>query len=236
MGGTEIVDLIRSNGGEIFDEALTKCMLTEQAAVEAIKWMADLVLVHHIQPPPEMQAGQLGINFETGKIACAGATTCDQVRDLREGYELPFEWDFCVLPASTAGFRCWGDTDQIIITPTCQNPDDAFNWMLYRGSKDAWEEAYAGGIMLAFSDGPTRYSIFESEAYTEPLGKIDVNMIREGYGYTIPNPYVPRSPDPYRIIFTIMVTEIENAQRGAKSAEQAAADMCMLAEEVLASA
>jgi ABC-type glycerol-3-phosphate transport system substrate-binding protein len=173
---------------------------------------------------------------QAGKIAVAGANTCDRLRDLREGYELPFEWNYVVLPDGGAGYRCWGDTDQIVITPTSENPDEAFAWMLYRSSREAWEQAYEGGIILAYSDGPTRYSIFESKAYQEPLGMIDIKMIEEGYGYTIPNPYVPRTPDPYRILFTIIPTEVDNVLRGAKSAEQAAADMCGLVEEVLATA
>ena len=236
QSGTSILSIIRSFGGDVVSEDFTKCVLTESAAVDAIQWMADLVLVHQIQPPPEMQASQLGINFETGKIAVAGANTCDQTRDLREGYELPFEWDYVVLPDGGAGFRCWGDTDQIVITPTSTSPDDAFAWMLYRGSKEAWEQAYEGGIILAYSDGPTRRSIFETKAYQEPLGKVDIKMIETGYGYTIPNPYVPRTPDPYRILFTIVPTEVDNVLRGVKTAEQAAADMCVLIEEVLASA
>lgn len=234
VGGTEIVDLIRSNGGELFNADLTTCTLTEQAAVEAIKWIGDLVLTYKIQPPPELQANEIGINFQTGRIALQGATTCDHVRDLRPGSELPFEWGFVPLPAGSAGFRVWGDTDQIIITSSSKNPDSAFDWMLYRNSKQAWEDTYAGGIILAFSDGPTRKSIFQSKAFTEPLGKIDLSMIEAGYNYTIPNPYVPRVPDPYRVIFTIMPTEVDNVQRGVKSAEQAAADMCALIQEVLA--
>ncbi len=236
QSGTSITTIIRSFGGDVLAEDLSKCILTEQVAVDAIQWMADLVLVHQIQPPPEMQANELGINFQTGRIAVAGANTCDQLRDLREGFELPFEWDYVLLPDGGAGFRCWGDTDQIIITPTSKSPDDAFKWMLYRSSREAWEQAYDGGIILAFSDGPPRKSIFESKAYQEPLAKVDKKMIAEGYNFTIPNPYVPRSPDPYRIIFTIMPTEVDNVLRGVKSAEQAAADMCVQIEEVLASA
>lgn len=233
VGGTGILTLIRAAGGDVFDEAITKCTLTEQGAKEAIQFMADLVLKYKVQPPPELRADELGISFPTGRIAVGGATTCDSVRDLREGRELPFEWDFVVYPAGAAGFRTWGDTDQIVIASDSPNPDLAFEWMVYRSSKEAWEESYEKGIILAFSDGPTRWSIFESKAYTEPLAGIDINMIREGYQYTIPNPYVPRSPQPYRILFTIMPTEIDNALRGVKSVDQAAADMCSLIEEVL---
>jgi len=234
QGGTNILGLIRAAGGDIFDEDVTKCILTEPEAKEAIQFMADIVLKHKIQPPPEMQAGELGINFETGKIAVAGATTCDQVRDLRSGYELPFAWEYVVLPAGAAGFRTWGDTDQIAIASSSPNPEAAFDWMVYRSSKDAWEETYDSGILLAFSDGPQRWSIFESRAFTEPLAGVDVNMIKEGYKNTIPNPFVPRCPEPYHVIFTIMPTEVDNAMRGVKSVDEAAADMCAQIEDVLA--
>ncbi len=234
VGGTAITTFIRLFGGEIFDESVSTCTLNEDAAIESFQFMADIVLEHHIQPAPEMQANQLGINFPTGRIAVAGATTCDSVRDLREERRLPFAWDFVVLPAGPAGFRTWGDTDQIVISTDSPNPDMAFNWAAYRSSKEAWEESYEQGITLAFSDGPTRMSIFESKAYTEPLGELDLDMIRAGYTYTIPNPYVPRSPQPYRVLFTIIPTEIENIQRGTKTPTEAAADMCALIEEVLA--
>ena len=78
LGGTGIVDLILVMVAKSSDEALTKCMLTEQAAVEAIKWMADLVLVHHIQPPPEMQAGD-GCQFQNSEsraLASQPVTSC----------------------------------------------------------------------------------------------------------------------------------------------------------------
>jgi multiple sugar transport system substrate-binding protein len=98
QSSTSIVSYIRSNGGELFNEDYTACTLTEEAAVAAFQWMADLVLTYKLQPPPEMQATELGINFETGRIAVANATTCDSVRALREGFELPFAWDFVLMP------------------------------------------------------------------------------------------------------------------------------------------
>ena len=59
-------------------------------------------------------------------------------------------------------------------------------------------------------------------------------MIREGYINTIPNPFVPRSPQPYRVLFTVMTTEVDNALRGAKTAQEAADDMCDQIEKILA--
>ncbi|MEM7127571.1 MAG: extracellular solute-binding protein [Chloroflexota bacterium] len=233
-GGTNQLGLIRAAGGEVFNDDISLCTINSADAVEGIEWMASLVLEHGIQPPPEMQANELGITFNTGKVVMAGGTTCDSVRDLREDRELPFEWDFVMLPAGSAGFRTWGDTDQIVVSSTSENAQAAFDWAVYRSSLEAWEEGYDAGIVLAFSDGPTRWSIFESKAYTEPLGVLDIEMIKEGYRNTIPNPFVPRSPQPYRVLFTVMTTEVDNSLRGVKTAQEAADDMCTQIEEILA--
>lgn len=232
--GTNVLALIRSAGGDVFDEALSSCTLTSKEAVEGIEFIAGLVLEHGIQPAPELQVSELGITFQTGRIATGGATTCGAVRDLREGRRLPFEWDFVLVPAGPSGFRCWGDTDQIVVSSTSANPEEAFAWTLYRSSLEIWEESYDAGIVMAFSDGPTRWSIFESKAFTEPIGELDIEMIKEGYRNTIPNPFVPRSPEPYRVLFTIMMTEVNNALRGTKTAQEAADTACSIIEsEVL---
>jgi ABC-type glycerol-3-phosphate transport system substrate-binding protein len=123
-----------------------------------------------------------------------------------------------------------------VIAASSKNPDQAFDWMVYRSSKDAWEDTYAGDIILAYSDGPTRQSIFSSPAFIEPLSGVDVKMIEEGYKFTIPNPYTPRSPQANRVVNTILPTEVDNMLRGAKTPEQAAADMCAQLDEILRSA
>ena len=237
QGGTNILALLRAAGGEVFNETITECTLDEAGAVAGIEFMASLVLEHQVQPPPEMQVQELGITFNTGRMALGGGTTCDSVRDLREDRRLPFEWDFVVLPAGPGGFRCWGDTDQIVVTTSSSNPDEAFAWTAYRSSLEVWEESYDAGITLAFSDGPTRWSVFDSAAYTEPLSELDIDMIKEGYRATIPDPFVPRSPEPLRVLFTIIPTEIDNVLRGTKTPQEAADAMCSLIEgEVLSQA
>ena len=229
-GGTNVLALIRAAGGEVFDDLVSKCIINEPGGVAGIEYMASLVLEHGIQPPPEMMINELGITFETGRMAMAGGTTCDSVQSLHPDKRLPFEWDFAVLPAGPAGFRCWGDTDQIVVSTASPNPDAAFDWAVFRSSLEAWEQAYDGGMKLAFTDGPTRWSIFDSPVFTEPIGELDIEMIKEGYRNTIPDPFVPRSKDPYRVLFTIVTTEVDNALRGTKSAQQAADDICALIE------
>jgi ABC-type glycerol-3-phosphate transport system substrate-binding protein len=197
--------------------------------------MADLVQTDKIQPGPQMQAVKLGIDFPSGKLATGLGTTCDSVRDLRKGSELPFGWEFVVLPAGKSGFRIWGDTDQMVIANSSKNPDVDFRWMQLRSSKEAWEQLYAQGIQLAFSDGPTRLSIFESKAFTEPLAAVDVKMISEGYKYAIPTPFAPRAKQIDKILGTVMSMEIDNMLRGTKSVDQAATDMSNQIAQILSS-
>jgi multiple sugar transport system substrate-binding protein len=225
---------IRSAGGDVLDKALTKCVLNSPGGKKAFQFFVDLVRKYKVAPPPELQVGQLGIQFKTGKIAIEAATSCDSVRDLRKGYELPFSWKFVVPPAGPAGFRVWGDTDQMIISITSKNKKAAYEWMKFRSSKEAWVELYKEGMTLAFTDGPTRFSIFDIPAFKEPLKAVDVNMIKEAYKYVIPNPFLPRTPYADRIFFTIVPTELDNAMRGTKSVEQAINDAVKLINDVLA--
>jgi multiple sugar transport system substrate-binding protein len=220
------VPMIRANGGDVFDnnEKPTKSTLTTPEAKEAIQFMVDLVRTYKAQPPPEMRANELGITFTSGKMGTAMGTTCDSVRDLRKGKELPFQWDFAVLPAGKAGFRCWGDTDQMVTSKTAKNPEAAYKWIAYRSGKDAWEDLYAKGIFLAYSDGPQRFSIFQSKAYAEPLSGLDLKMIEEGYRATKPDPVAPRHPQLDKMLATYLGMELENAERGAKTVDQAIAD------------
>ena len=82
--GTNILALLRAAGGEVFNETITECTLDEAGAVAGIEFMASPVLDHQVQPPPEMQVQELGITFNTGRMALGG-TTCDSVRDLLWG-------------------------------------------------------------------------------------------------------------------------------------------------------
>jgi multiple sugar transport system substrate-binding protein len=233
FGGTNILAMIRAAGGDVTDEEYTKCTLTEPNALEAFQYFGDLVLEYEVQPPPEMQANELGINFTSGRIAVGGSNTCNTVRDLMPGNELEFEWDFVPCPAGSAGFRVWGDTGGMSISTDSPYPDECFQWMMYRSSKDVWEETYAQGVIMAYTDSPTRYSIFETDAFLEPLEGIDTDMILEMYTYSVPQPFVPRFPQPYQILFTTITTEVDNVLRGTKSPEEATADACTEIEAIL---
>jgi multiple sugar transport system substrate-binding protein len=223
---TTIVAVIRAFGGDVVDEANKKCILNEAKGREALQFMADCARKHKIWPEPQMAVGTLGINFISGKIAVDGATSCNAVRDVQAGKELPFEWDFVPPPAGVAGFRCWGDTGGMSISTTSPNPDACFKWMKFRSSKEVWEETYAKNVVLAWVDSPTRYSLFESKAFLEPLAKLDTKAIRASFEYSAPQPFPPRFVQVSRILQTIVPTEVTNILNGKKTVDEAAKDIC----------
>ena len=106
--------------------------------------------------------------------------------------------------------------------------------MRYRSSREIWEEAYDAGTTMAFINSPTRYSLFESKSFLEPMTGIDTEMIKDSFIYAEPQPYVPRSPQPFRVLFSVMTTEVDNAVRGAKTVDEATADACEQIEAILA--
>ena len=69
--GWTLYPFIFSNGGEAVDEAGTRLLLDEPAAVEAVQALADLMWVHHVAPTPQGDANLPGYvtMLQTGNLA-----------------------------------------------------------------------------------------------------------------------------------------------------------------------
>src|SRR5690554_4761764 len=92
--------VIWANGGEVFNEDLTECLLEQPAAEEAIQQIYDWVNEKHIAPTPA-QAESLGwAAFATGKLAMSfdGPFMIALYQDVES-----FQWDVAPLPIGSAG-------------------------------------------------------------------------------------------------------------------------------------
>lgn len=63
--------LIRSNGGDVTDEAGTTCTLNSPEAVEVFQKLQDLIYVHHVSPTPTASEGlpASAQQLQTGRVA-----------------------------------------------------------------------------------------------------------------------------------------------------------------------
>ena len=52
--------LVWSFGGDVWDEAMTKCLLGEPAAMEALQYQIDTILTHNVAPVPQQSEGMPG--------------------------------------------------------------------------------------------------------------------------------------------------------------------------------
>ena len=86
------------NGGQVYNDDLTKCKLDHPKSVEAIQFLADLTVKHKVCPTSaEMQAGNL---WELGKVGMVASWPSSQNR---WGKMLNFQFDVAPLPKPKNG-------------------------------------------------------------------------------------------------------------------------------------
>lgn len=105
------------NGGDIFNEARTKCTLDSPASVEAFRYLYELIWKDQVAPAgwEDFTQGKLGI-FQDGQWAMPYMSNIKK-----------FEWGVCPLPRGKEG------------AATVIYPDP---WVIYKGSKhkkEAWK-------------------------------------------------------------------------------------------------
>lgn len=126
---------VYSNGGQYFNEDRTKCTLNEPAAIEALRDYISYRL-DGLAPGVEALASQAGADmFYSGRIAMSISGSWD-IRNFNEAIT-DFEYDLVPIPYAPTGqsicmIHGLGNT----IDVNAPDPDRAFEWISYLGSKD----------------------------------------------------------------------------------------------------
>jgi multiple sugar transport system substrate-binding protein len=126
---------VYSNGGAYFNEERTKCTLNEPAAIEALR---DYVAyrIDGLSPGAEALASQTGADmFYSGRIAMSISGNWD-IRNFNEAIT-DFEYDLAPIPYAPTGqsicmIHGLGNT----IDKNAPDPDSAFEWVRFLGSKE----------------------------------------------------------------------------------------------------
>ncbi|HXF61965.1 MAG TPA: sugar ABC transporter substrate-binding protein [Caldilineaceae bacterium] len=216
---------IWSNGGDVFNEEETRCILTEPPAVEAIQYWADLVLEEVALPPSMAQSMQGTLNaFQTGAVSMYLGNTWD-VATLKEAQDLP--WKAVLSPKANNGNRIWYE--------------HFWCWAISTQSQKqelAWQ--YARDFVLERVIDPATPTI---PPLQQLLDTFDTPTNRE-LGYT-PLISLATEPDQFRIpgsgakwdkISGIIQAELDLVFLGEQTAAQAAENACPKVDEELARA
>jgi multiple sugar transport system substrate-binding protein len=127
-----------NNGGLVYSEDGTRFLLGEQAGTEALQWIADLTFVHSVQPPRYM-FDQFSANdlFAAGSIAmCLGDSR--QIPPLRRAVPEDIKWAARPLP-SRVNARTGGALDTHAIPRDAKHPEEAFEWLAFLTSEEAYQ-------------------------------------------------------------------------------------------------
>jgi multiple sugar transport system substrate-binding protein len=202
---------ITANGGSMFNEDGTACVLNEQPAVDALQFLADLIHVHEVAPPVDV-ASEMGAAtlFEAGITAME--TWWPAMGRMRESIGDKFVWDVAPHPAGDAGKSTAGGGSGQVISAFSQNKDAAWEFVKFMATTEAvekWTEIM--GIV------PPLQSVAESDVYLQPGQPPEhISVFTEGAPYLY--------PDPRNAAFTqasqIMTTELDRLWIGQATAQE----------------
>lgn len=95
--------MVVQNGGNIVDEAMTKCLLRQPEAYDAIQWWADLSNKSKVAPlAADISAG---VTFQSGRVAMScqeGSWMVAEFLKIRQSNP-EFNWEYGLLPKSPTG-------------------------------------------------------------------------------------------------------------------------------------
>lgn len=134
-----------SNGGGYFSEDGTKCIINEDAAVQAIQAVADLYLVDHVAPQPSSSSTALSTTLGTEKVVMATDGAWNVGTYL--GPDASFSYGVGVLPYFKDKVTiCTGGPN--VVFATTKHPKEAMEWLKwYSQEENSWSLIEAGTWM-----------------------------------------------------------------------------------------
>ena len=102
QGSEHTPSYVRMFGGEVLNEEGTKCLLGEEKAVQALRWLYDLKATNKVDPC--ICGDQVRENFVAGKVG-AFNTTPGLVAEFSKVKDWAFEWDVTAAPLGPEGTR-----------------------------------------------------------------------------------------------------------------------------------
>jgi multiple sugar transport system substrate-binding protein len=138
-------------GGELFDKELTKSALDSPRAIEALQFMADLVVKHNVNPAPrQLQGTNVGALFGAGRIGLlAQGQQLGYTRTL--GAAPPaFSWSVAALPKGPAGRFALNIGTAYALTKGSKQPEAGWEVLKFISSPD-FSRAYMGDGLAAIA-------------------------------------------------------------------------------------
>jgi multiple sugar transport system substrate-binding protein len=222
-------DRVWSEGGEIFNEDGTKCLMDQPDSVKALQALADLYEEDLSPSQPELDQGQDPLQlFISGRAAMWIGPGRWAAYDLRDAESV--DWAIAPKPAGSDGHprANFFHLSLYAIASSSDSPDNAWEFLKYMVS--------AEGIELGLQNMqgiPSREKVARSPEIT------DDPFVKEHDAY---EPFIESLDTVHPAPYLIRFDEAENAisagldpvWRGEQTAEEATARICDEVDEILA--
>jgi multiple sugar transport system substrate-binding protein len=223
-GQEHIPNYLRMFGGELLDAEGTRCLLSEENSLAALRWLHDLQFVEQVDPCT--CGDQSRENFVAGQVGIFN-TTPGLVAEFQKVTDWTFEWDSMVVPAGPDGLRgSQVSAGAFCITGNSKHPSEAFQVLdFFSTLEDAVEHVFGG----AGSPGG-RFDAWASDRLAEisPVYKIIAETFPDG-----PAPwYRPANGRTSEFIDT-MNNNLQAIWTGQVGFEEGVEQTFMLCQEVL---
>src|SRR5919202_3933844 len=203
-----------SNGGRLFDDTQTRCLVTETPAVDTLQWIADLRVKYRVAPTPDEE--KVGDLYNLGRAALKVAGNFTALAPIRASQTNG--WSIGVAPIPKGSVRRAGflGGSSHAVTKASRAPDEAWGLARFMSLDDARIKEFG-------SLGRTMSPRQSLEAYSLPQG-IDPAAFKKAFVDTLETaavgaPFTPNWPD----IDKVVSTELAPVWTGQKTAREAAA-------------
>ncbi|MGQ9730213.1 MAG: ABC transporter substrate-binding protein [Candidatus Zipacnadales bacterium] len=205
---------IWQNGGDIFNEDRSRCILDEPEAVEALQFVADLLLKHKVTPQTLSTERNQGLQvFSQGNIGMYMTGPWDIQTLAQATREQGLNWGIAPLPKQKRAATMLG-TENYAICSQCKHPDEA--WKLFEFLMTSHAQEYMAEQLEKM---PSRLSVIQGP-YIHADVDYNRSVLAEALNYAIEPPNVPD----WAQIRPLFQEELDNIWIGRKSAKEACHD------------
>lgn len=219
--------MVWSFGGELWTEDMTKCLLTEPAAMDAIQYQADTIMKYNAAPLPQQTEGMPG-GFTSGHVAMQTSGIKAHVPGI---VEAGLDVGVAPVPIGPSGRVTRDGPNALGILSTTQNPDASWAWVKFMSGPEPGDP---GGMKFEFELHralPTRKSLYDAPEFVDnllPWEDLDVyrNASESVRALTLPSRYGD--------VNSAWVSHWEAILAGSMSVEEAVQAACEEIDQLLA--
>ena len=222
-----VFDAIWSFGGDVFNEAGTKCVLDSPEAIRGVQAVGDLIK-EGLSPNPQQLEGQSGTQL---LLSGRAAMVLDAGRwgayELLEGKA---DWAVAPIPKGPAGRQNFFHLGMFAIARTSDSPGKAWEFLKYIVSKEGME-----GTLENLQGIPARKPVAKSSAITQdPI--VQEHDALEPFLESLPTAHTAPYIEDFALYIDTITTDMDPIWSGEKTAAEVLPKICDKVDEQIAKA